>query len=79
MAMFFINLIVFMLFGVFMAIGLIIAGKPVKGSCGGMNNIGLDECTICGKKLNEKDPANEGFEDLSYEVVSSTPKTDKNS
>ena len=32
-----------------MAIGVIVANKPVKGSCGGMSAVGLDgECDVCG-------------------------------
>lgn len=33
-----------------MAIGVILANKPVKGSCGGLSAVGLDgECDICGR------------------------------
>lgn len=32
-----------------MAIGLILNNKPLKGSCGGLNSLGMDtECDICG-------------------------------
>ncbi len=48
-------------FGVFlfiiaaMAIGVIFANKPIKGSCGGLSNLGLkDNCPICGGE--DKDP-----------------------
>lgn len=39
-----------------MAIGVIVANKPVKGSCGGLNSLGLKEgCEICGGKEDECD------------------------
>ena len=32
-----------------MAIGVILKGKPIKGSCGGMSSLGMDTaCDICG-------------------------------
>ncbi len=32
-----------------MAVGVIFSNKPIQGSCGGLNNIGLDgDCEICG-------------------------------
>lgn len=32
-----------------MAIGVIFGREPIKGSCGGLNNAGVDaECEICG-------------------------------
>ncbi|GAA5523500.1 hypothetical protein Maes01_00045 [Microbulbifer aestuariivivens] len=32
-----------------MALGAIIQNKPLKGSCGGLNNIGMkQDCAICG-------------------------------
>lgn len=32
-----------------MAIGVMMGRKPIKGSCGGLNAIGIDgECEICG-------------------------------
>lgn len=34
-----------------MAIGVIMGRKPIAGSCGGLNNLGLKEgCEICGGK-----------------------------
>ncbi|MGH1469950.1 MAG: (Na+)-NQR maturation NqrM [Cellvibrionaceae bacterium] len=39
-----------------MAIGLIMGGKPIKGSCGGMSAIGMDTvCDICGGDPNQCD------------------------
>lgn len=32
-----------------MALGAMVQNKPLKGSCGGLNNLGLKEnCSICG-------------------------------
>jgi len=32
-----------------MAVGVIFSNKPIAGSCGGLNNIGMKEdCDICG-------------------------------
>jgi len=32
-----------------MAIGVIFGREPIKGSCGGLNNAGVDgECELCG-------------------------------
>ncbi|MCV6590049.1 MAG: (Na+)-NQR maturation NqrM [Marinobacterium sp.] len=32
-----------------MSVGVLMGGKPIAGSCGGMAKLGMDtECTICG-------------------------------
>ena len=37
------------LFFVFMSVGLLMGGKPIKGSCGGLANVdGLETCELCG-------------------------------
>ncbi len=37
-----------------MAVGVLMGGKPIAGSCGGLNNLGLkDGCDICGGKDEE--------------------------
>ncbi|WP_324691852.1 (Na+)-NQR maturation NqrM [Cobetia sp. D5] len=37
-----------------MAVGVLMGRKPIAGSCGGLNNLGLkDGCDICGGKDEE--------------------------
>ncbi len=49
MAIFIISFIVFALLLAVMAIGVLFGRKPIAGSCGGMNRLGLDtSCELCG-------------------------------
>ena len=49
MATFVLTLIIFGLVIAGMAVGVIFQNKPIKGSCGGLNNIGLGgKCDVCG-------------------------------
>lgn len=51
MNIFFIVLGFMLLIMAAMAIGVIMGRKPIAGSCGGLNNLGLKEgCDICGGK-----------------------------
>jgi len=49
MATFLVATVIFAILMAGMAVGVIFSNKPIQGSCGGLNNIGLDgECEICG-------------------------------
>ena len=49
MATIFAAIIVMMLIVAAMAVGVIFGRKPIAGSCGGLNQLGLkDGCDICG-------------------------------
>ena len=48
MQIFLATFIFMMLTVVGLAIGLILRGKELKGSCGGLNNVPGAECGICG-------------------------------
>jgi len=54
MATFILTAIIFGLVIAGMAVGVIFQNKPIKGSCGGLNNIGLGgKCDICGSDTNK--------------------------
>jgi len=37
-----------------MAVGVMLTGRRIKGSCGGLSAIpGLDRCDVCGRYLND--------------------------
>lgn len=52
----------FVVFGVLfaaMAVGVILANKPLKGSCGGLNALGMkSNCEVCGGDDDECDRRN---------------------
>lgn len=51
MTTFFIVLGFMLLIMAAMAVGVIMGRKPIAGSCGGLNNLGLkDGCEVCGGK-----------------------------
>ena len=42
-----------------MSLGVILMGKNIKGSCGGLNTItGADKCVICQKDIDPNNPLN---------------------
>ncbi|MEM6620777.1 MAG: (Na+)-NQR maturation NqrM [Pseudomonadota bacterium] len=43
-----------------MALGVILMGKTIKGSCGGLNAIsGADKCVVCSKDIDPNSPLRE--------------------
>ena len=56
-----------------MSVGVIFANKPIKGSCGGLGNLGLkDSCPICGDE--EKKPLPKAAAELFYDAAASQAK-----
>jgi hypothetical protein len=46
-----------------MALGVIVANKRIKGSCGGLNAIGdADKCLVCSKEIDPDSPLRERLE-----------------
>ena len=74
MSMFIITLLVMLLLVSGMAIGVVLANKPLKGSCGGLGALGLKEdCMVCGgdKDQWQREAAIIGKSDLAYDVMTS--------
>lgn len=43
-----------------MALGVMLMGKRIKGSCGGLNAIGdADQCLVCNKEIDPDSPLRE--------------------
>ncbi|MEM1050322.1 MAG: (Na+)-NQR maturation NqrM [Pseudomonadota bacterium] len=43
-----------------MALGVILNGRTIKGSCGGLNAIsGADRCAVCNKEIDPESPLRE--------------------
>ena len=51
MSTFFLVFFLFVAFMALMAIGVIFTGKPIKGSCGGLNTQG--GCSLCGGQVEQ--------------------------
>ena len=47
---FLVTLTIFLLFILLMSVGVIIAGKRLKGSCGGLGKLMGKDCDFCDKK-----------------------------
>ena len=59
MEIFFITFIILIVIVTIMSLGVMLMGKNIKGSCGGLNAIsGSDKCTICNKDIDPNNPLN---------------------
>ena len=57
MEIYFITFILLTIIVILMSLGVILMGKNIKGSCGGLNAIsGSDKCSICNKDIDPKNP-----------------------
>lgn len=57
MATFLIAFILLLLVVTGMALGVMLKGKTIKGSCGGLNAIsGADKCVVCQKDIDPDSP-----------------------
>lgn len=69
MAIFFLTLIFLLLVVAAMAVGVIFSNKPIKGSCGGIQALGLGgECDICGGDTAKCDEENDRVINVSTNV-----------
>ncbi len=59
-------ILTFILFGLVvlgMSLGVILNGRTIKGSCGGLNNItGADKCMVCQKEIDPNSPLRDRLE-----------------
>ncbi|WP_300518847.1 (Na+)-NQR maturation NqrM [Aliiroseovarius sp.] len=57
MSTFILAFIILMLVVVGMSLGVLLMGKTIKGSCGGLNAIsGSDKCVVCSKDVDPDSP-----------------------
>ncbi|MEO0393096.1 MAG: (Na+)-NQR maturation NqrM [Pseudomonadota bacterium] len=46
-----------------MSLGVILMGKRIKGSCGGLNAVaGADKCLVCNKEIDPNSPLRDRLE-----------------
>ncbi|WP_424942094.1 (Na+)-NQR maturation NqrM [Aliiroseovarius crassostreae] len=63
MATFFMTFAILMIVMLGMALGVILAGRTIKGSCGGLNAIGdADQCLVCSKEIDPNSPLRDRLE-----------------
>ncbi|VUD56348.1 hypothetical protein TDB9533_02003 [Thalassocella blandensis] len=79
MTIFLLTFVILLIIVAAMSIGVILAKKPIAGSCGGMSALGIDTaCDICGgdknkceKEQEQQSAKNDAAEtDLSYDATS---------
>lgn len=57
MATFFLTFFMLLIIMLGMALGVILMGRRIKGSCGGLNAIGdADQCLVCNKEIDPNSP-----------------------
>jgi len=60
MTIFLLTLTLLLLVVAGMAIGAMVSGKTIKGSCGGLNAVsGADRCMVCQKPIDPDNPLRE--------------------
>lgn len=63
MATFFLTFALLLLIVLGMAVGVLLMGRRIKGSCGGLNAIGdADQCLVCNKEIDPDSPLRERLE-----------------
>lgn len=73
---FFLTFVFLLLIVAGMAIGVLYGRQPISGSCGGLNNLGIDgECEICGGDPNKCESRDEETE-ATATTVTKTPYYD---
>jgi hypothetical protein len=57
METFFVTFLLLLVIIAIMSLGVMLMGKNIKGSCGGLNAIsGSDKCSICNKDIDPNNP-----------------------
>ena len=57
MEIFLITFILLLIIIVIMSLGVMLMGKNIKGSCGGLNAVsGTDKCLVCNKDIDPNNP-----------------------
>ena len=57
METFFVTFLLLLVIIAIMSLGVMLMGKSIKGSCGGLNAIsGSDKCSICNKDIDPNNP-----------------------